>query len=179
MNRTSPASQPQTDLIKRLISEKELDQTAVDWIPAARARAVAGTLTSLEARGLITHLLTLPRKAGAAAVQAAVAPEGMHVFEGVTYKVQVAKNGSGNRYAKALVQEDGRWSFEYAPGAIKNLSEATVMTAEAAAAFGALYGICCSCGKDLTDEDSIHNGYGRKCAQNHGWSYEKAPAVQV
>lgn len=98
-------------------------------------------------------------------------PEGMHVFHGTTYKVQVAKNGSGRRYAKVLEQHDGRWIFVYAPGVIRDLSEATCMSAEEAAQFGALYGICCNCARDLTDERSIAAGYGPVCAANNGWPW--------
>jgi hypothetical protein len=47
------------------------------------------------------------------------------------------------------------------------------MSAEQAAEFGALYGICCNCGRDLTDETSIFHGYGPVCAARNGWVYGK------
>lgn len=81
---------------------------------------------------------------------------------GAIYKVQIAKNGSGRLYAKRLDPATG--TFTYAPGAIHNLRDDQRMTREAAAAFGKLYGICCACGRDLTDEGSIAAGIGPICS---------------
>ena len=80
------------------------------------------------------------------------------------FKVQRAVHGSGNLYAKELVQYDDGFAFEYAPGAIRKLTSADRMTLEQAKAWGALYGTCCQCGKTLTDEKSIENGIGPVCA---------------
>jgi hypothetical protein len=89
--------------------------------------------------------------------------------EGVIYKVQIAKQGSGNLYAKKLVVEgeegDYTASFEYAAGAIRKIRPEWKMTREQAAKFGQLYGVCCVCGRDLTDEGSIAAGIGPICAQ--------------
>ncbi len=38
------------------------------------------------------------------------------------------------------------------------------MTLEQAQEFGKLYGVCCRCAADLTDEDSIARGMGPVCA---------------
>lgn len=89
-------------------------------------------------------------------------PEGMHLLDGVIHKVQ--RSGTGNLYAKALLEDGGDWVFEYIPGAIKNLSEATVMDLEQAKEFGALYGTCCVCSRTLTNEESIEAGIGPVCA---------------
>lgn len=91
--------------------------------------------------------------------------EGMHRLDGRIYKVQRAVHGSGHLYAKRLVEDgDGGWTFEYAAGAIRNLSESTRMTLEEAKEFGTLYGTCCVCGRTLTDENSIAAGIGPVCA---------------
>lgn len=108
-----------------------------------------------------------------AAAREKVNHDGMYqTSDGTIYKVQIAKNGSGNLYAKRLILDtDQRGTsarFEYAPGAIHNLYADQRMTTEQAAAFGALYGICCNCGRDLTDEDSIARGIGPICAKNFG-----------
>jgi len=176
---TSPASQKQVDLITRLVGEKDLSgsndasiaaRTAVN---AARSLRDQGTLTSRVASLTIDYLFAAPRKQSTTES----APEGMHVFDGRTYKVQVAKNGSGNRYAKVLVPvSQEKWAFEYAPGAIRHLSADTKMSSEQAAQFGALYGICCNCNRDLTDEVSIFHGYGETCAKNNGWAYDRKAA---
>lgn len=89
---------------------------------------------------------------------------------GSVYKVQRAHHGSGRLYAKVLTKsDDGTWSFEYAPGAMKKLADYGVkMTLEEAKKFGTLYGVCCQCGRVLTDEKSIEAGIGPVCASK--WS---------
>lgn len=76
------------------------------------------------------------------------------------WKIQKSPN-SGHLYAKQLV--DGRW--EYAPGAMKMLPyRAQPLTLEEAAKYGKLYGMCCICGRTLTNEASIEAGIGPICA---------------
>jgi hypothetical protein len=92
----------------------------------------------------------------------------MHILPtGEIYKVQCAVHGSGHLYAKRLTvcPESGTASFEMARGAIRLLSKSTRMTREQAAHYGHLYGVCCNCGRTLTDETSIAQGYGPVCAQ--------------
>lgn len=102
---------------------------------------------------------------------------------GEIFKVQIAVHGSGHPYAKRLVIEGEGTNadvyFEYASGVIRKLKAEWKMTTEEAKAFGALYGTCISCARTLTLEDSIHNGYGKKCASNNGWDYEKAPKINL
>lgn len=80
------------------------------------------------------------------------------------FKVQ--KNLSGTSiYAKELIPPS---SFEYAPGGVKLLQEGgTKLTQEQAAAYGKLYGVCCCCGRRLTDETSIALGIGPICAKKY------------
>lgn len=76
------------------------------------------------------------------------------------FKVQESPE-SGRLYAKELV--GGR--FEYAPGALRDLrANGVKMTLEQAAEYGRLYGICCMCGRVLTDEESIAAGIGPVCS---------------
>lgn len=97
-------------------------------------------------------------------------PEGIHFVarpdgapgEGTIYKVQVAKQGSGRLYAKKLT--DGVFVYEGRSGGFRLLSAETLVDLETAAAYGRLYGVCCRCGADLTDEDSIERGIGPVCA---------------
>jgi hypothetical protein len=105
-----------------------------------------------------------------ATAEAEEAPEGMHrLADGTIYKVQIAHHGSGRPYAKRLVVHGaGEATFEYAQGAVRQLSTATLMTLEEAKEFGALYGVCCRCAATLTDEGSIAAGIGPVCASK-GW----------
>lgn len=99
------------------------------------------------------------------------AEEGFYKQGNVYFKVQEARNGSGRRYAKILYLpevEGGKPRWEYAPGVVMALSAEDKLSAEEAAAFGKLYGICIFCNRDLTDERSIEVGYGPVCAENQG-----------
>lgn len=105
--------------------------------------------------------------------------------DGTIHKVQIAKQGSGNLYAKRLdVTPTGTCggcedcdgedactiysgTFRYAAGAINLLRADQRMTEAQARAFGKLYGICCACGADLTDERSIEAGIGPVCGKRY------------
>jgi hypothetical protein len=90
-------------------------------------------------------------------------------------KVQVAVHGSGRPYTKRLTAqrpqpEDGgvtQWKFEMFHGGMQRLrtsDNVRKMTLEEAVQFGKLYGVCCRCGRTLTDENSIAAGIGPICA---------------
>lgn len=87
--------------------------------------------------------------------------DGMYLKDGIVYKVQIAKQGSGRLYAKTLTEH----GFEYTPGAIRSLRPEHKMSLEQAKEYGKLYGVCCVCSRDLTDEESIAAGIGPVCAK--------------
>jgi hypothetical protein len=98
--------------------------------------------------------------------------EGMHKVGDRIFKVQRAVHGSGHLYAKELVMDPNEsdaaeptFSFQYAAGAIRLLSQETLLSLEDAKAFGALYGVCCVCAATLTDEKSIEAGIGPVCGK--------------
>jgi hypothetical protein len=168
-----PVSEKQVGFLKKLLGEKDLTGTAYpSWDDA-----VIANLTSRDASAAIDQLLTLPRKPYRPvtdpykeAADPEVTEDGMYQDPATEtiFKVQIAKQGSGKLYAKKLVVEgeegDYTASFEYAPGAIRKIRPEWKMTLEQAAKFGALYGVCCVCGRDLTDEGSIAAGIGPICA---------------
>lgn len=92
-------------------------------------------------------------------------------------EVQVAKQGSGNLYAKRLNREAiieakandemlgkaERWEYIGRRGVFNSLTADTLLSVEEAAEFGHLYGICACCAADLTNEDSIARGIGPVC----------------
>lgn len=88
---------------------------------------------------------------------------GIYLLNDVVYKVQRAVHGSGHMYAKQLKVVDGHGKFMMAPGAIFKLRTEHKMSLEQAKKFGAIYGVCCVCGRTLTDEDSIADGIGPVC----------------
>lgn len=128
---------------------------------------VRTSYTKAEASAEITRLLKL-RESGAvrtpARTSGRVTEDGMYRKGDVIYKVQVAKNGSGRLYAKVLREvSPGEWEFAYESGAIAKLTPADRVTVEQAQEFGRLYGVCCRCAADLTDEKSIADGIGPIC----------------
>lgn len=98
-------------------------------------------------------------------VAATSVTDGMYRVGEVIYKVQRAVHGSKQLYAKRLTVDGDRGTFEYEQGAIRRLRPEHRMTVEEAAAFGKLYGVCCVCGRTLTDETSIERGIGPICAE--------------
>lgn len=121
--------------------------------------------------------------APAATPVARVQQDGIYRTEdGTIYKVQIAKQGSGNLYAKRLTLTpnacggcercDGegtctKGTFTYAPGIIHTLRADQRLDAQQARTFGKLYGICCACGADLTDEKSVALGIGPICGKRY------------
>lgn len=150
------ATPAQFDFIRSLIAQREISADLSEIIAQARALATQGALSRAQASSLIDLLKEAPL----------ISLEGMHQLpSGEIYKVQIAHHGSGHAYAKRLTVTNGEAHFEIARGAIRMLSLATRMSADQAAQFGHLYGICCNCGRTLTDETSIAQGYGPVCAQ--------------
>ena len=171
------ATEKQVQFIARLVEERDLSLKWEQGMPndgphwrSTAAAAALNVLRDVRAQGygvpraaaseVIEHLLAAPKKDTAPAVEA---PEGMHRLDGVIYKVQRAVHGSGNLYAKALIEDGGGWLFEYAPEVVRRLSEATKLSLDEAKQFGALYGTCCVCGRTLTNEESIEYGIGPVC----------------
>jgi hypothetical protein len=102
--------------------------------------------------------------------------------DGRIFKVQKARQGNGRLYAKRLhfitcpdashcghptiVDAAGNHAhghFEYASGAIYQLTAEMRLSDADAARYGVMYGICVACGADLTDETSIKIGIGPVC----------------
>jgi hypothetical protein len=87
------------------------------------------------------------------------------------YKVQRAVHGSGHLYAKRLTVGEHGASWDYAPGVMPMIRlDGHPLTKDEAAEFGKLYGVCCICGRTLTNEESIEAGIGPICAGRQGWA---------
>ena len=136
---------------------------ASEWI-APRDRTEASQMidaTRSAVAAIRAETATLPAPARPSAQVA----EGIYVnpATGAVAKVQIAVHGSGRPYAK-LLDMDAQ-SFSYLPGGLKIVArDYRPMTLDEAKAFGKLYGVCCRCGRTLTDEFSIAQGIGPVCA---------------
>ena len=144
---TNPATPRQTSFITSLVTERGYADP-IDF----------GTLTSAEASGIISTLLAMPKLVSANRVT----EQGVYqTADGAIYRVQASRE-SGNLYAKRLNAETAK--FEYEAGALRNIKPADKMTLAEAKAFGIETGICCVCGRFLTDPISVAEGIGPVCA---------------
>jgi hypothetical protein len=142
-----------------------------EYLAEMKARLVGGDkLTIPQAKGVLNCAVAearrTPRKATPAtpAAPAVELDAGIYFKDGTVYKVVRAVYGSRKMYAKRLVPVEGaRGRFEYAPGAVRELTPADRMTIEQGREYGALYGMCANCGAVLTAEDSIEAGMGPIC----------------
>lgn len=178
------ATTGQITLINKLVSERaDLyrqigEAAAADAIMAYPETHDIASLAFSDASSAITKMIAFNREFKdthrvVAGGVARITEDGMYRLDGVIYKVQEARNGSGRLYAKRLntfqidVNADGepvyKSEFEYAPGIVTKLTNANRMTLDEAKEFGALYGNCCACGRDLTNELSIELGIGPVC----------------
>jgi hypothetical protein len=98
---------------------------------------------------------------------AAIEPGMYQSPDGTVFKVQLAVHGSGRPYAKRLVLDEASQTaeFVYVPGGLREVKAEWRMTLDQASAFGKLYGVCCVCGRTLTDERSIAAGIGPICGR--------------
>jgi hypothetical protein len=137
------ATEKQISFIERLLTERI-------WNDEVEVSA----LSSKEASNLIENLLKSPKS------QNFANEIGIYQTEnGDVYRVQPSQS-TGRLYAKKLVISGG---WEYENGAIYRLKPEHKMTLEEAKAFGMATGLCCVCGKFLTDPDSVSQGIGPVC----------------
>jgi hypothetical protein len=177
---TNSATTKQISFIEHLLTHRATEKVNVE---AVRTSIENGTLTRKNASLVIDMLLAAPKlaKAKAAKVEYVDPPVGMHVAaDGTFFKVYQTRT-SKQIVAKELIETADGHEFEYrGKRRLKGLSEDTRMTDAEAAAWSKLYGQCCNCLADLTDERSVLMGYGPVCAANNGWPYPtKAEAVEA
>lgn len=160
------ATPKQVSFLQTLLAERVVPAKVEAWLASNVGELGLGLyLTRQDASRLIEALLASPRKPAVATpaipAKPAVVEAGMYRTEaGEIFKVQPAR-GTGNLYAKVLTPE----GFVYAQGAIRKLSADDKMTLEQAKAFGVATGVCCVCGRDLTDQTSVEAGIGPVCAK--------------
>lgn len=90
--------------------------------------------------------------------------------DGGTWQVRAAKHGG--LYAMAgTILPDTKPEWQYVKGGMRHLAGAHRLTADEAAAIGALTHHCVFCSRELTDDGegrSVEVGYGPICARKHG-----------
>lgn len=167
----SAPTQKQLDYLRILLDDRECsDRERSVWEDYLQNPTTSQTKYGVSTA--IERLKGYPKRQKQSAGGIQITQDGMYRMDGAIFKVQVAVHGSGGLYAKRLVMGDPDWDvadgkatakFEYAPGAVTRLRPEHRMSLEEAKEFGKLYGVCCVCGRTLTDEQSIADGIGPVC----------------
>lgn len=149
----APATERQVSYLTTLLNDRVFDTNKRD---EALAKIRLGDLDKSTASSLIDSLLRAP-KVRAAAPRVELS-EGMYMHDGKVYRVK--RSEAGHLYASELV---GR-KFQFARGMMRVIQPEDRMTLEQAKAYGVEYGICCVCGRLLTNEVSVAEGIGPICS---------------
>lgn len=168
------ASEKQVKFIEKLIGQLNdgpiRDRYQAQYNSATNNGELNGRRASELIDELIAHVNSQPKPEQSSTEEL---ESGMYRKDGKIYKVYRAVHGSGRMCAKELVKLDEpvikrgkehQYGFEYRGLAERYVSFEDRMTLEEAKEFGAIYGVCCSCGATLTDEKSIEAGIGPICA---------------
>lgn len=99
----------------------------------------------------------------AVAAATALAP-GMHMRDGVAFKVYPARNG-GHLLAKSLDPATSEWIYRGA--ASRFVTGEDRMTLDQAKEFGDAHGVCVCCARDLTNPESVALGIGPVCRRRY------------
>ena len=87
--------------------------------------------------------------------------------DGTMWKVKKSKTAE-RLYAKRMnvKTRDGetKIDYEYVPGAVYRITDDDQMSLADAKIFGADHGVCCNCGRKLTNEVSVAEGIGPICS---------------
>jgi hypothetical protein len=97
---------------------------------------------------------------------------GIYLVVDSYYKVQLNRDKTRLYAKKGVMDEQGKWHWEYDRGAIYGIKASDKITAEEAKAFGDVHSNCINCFRDLTHPESVRRGYGPICADNYGWPYD-------
>ena len=150
---SAPASERQVSYLTSLLNDRVFDNDKRDEV---LAKVRLGDMDKTTASYFIDLLLRAPKvRAEAPRVELS---EGMYMREGKVYRVK--RSEAGHLYASELI---GR-KFQFARGMMRVLQPEDRMTLEQAKAYGVEYGICCVCGRLLTNEVSVAEGIGPVCS---------------
>lgn len=159
------------ELAKALEDEtKKSDVELVADIKSAKDASVAIDRLIVSVRDLKASARQREWDAKKAAPAAEVAEVATGIYRVNEVIIKVYTGQSGRQLAKKLLvtKYDGETSasFEYAGLASRFVpADAKPLTLAEAKEYGAIYGVCCNCGRTLTDEKSIEAAIGPVCAK--------------
>jgi hypothetical protein len=154
---------------------REIHAEATAKLDTMGRREISEKIDSM--KGIVDRYRAKAREAAPKAIAPTPAlnlEPGMYKVNGTVY--QVRPNREGTRlYAKKLVEFGGerltetddviRMEFEYAPGAIYNISPDNRMSLEEGKALIIRYGKCICCGRKLKAAKSVEAGIGPICVK--------------
>lgn len=154
-----PITKRQINFIGVLAKERGIE------ITAAKAERIEG-MTLNEASRFIDWLQAKPKLPKTVAN----VERGTYEYNSRFYLVTKAR-GSNRLYAQLLVPlAQGKVAKRYAPGIYSKLTPDMKLSEAKARNFGMAYGVCCMCGRLLSDPESIKNGIGPVCGKRYfGW----------
>lgn len=130
-------------------------QSFLDKLQESPKRIDTKTVTVTDASGNISQLKDVE--------------DGVYYVHGTIFKVKKSKAGKQWAHKLVVVGQPDKGGhvaakFVYAGGVAKNgITAEHKLTYDKAKEFGALYGICCCCGRLLTNELSVYLGIGPVC----------------
>lgn len=154
-----PPTEKQLGYLRNLVQKADVSEVTRT---AYLELIAADKLTKKTASELITHLKELPKTASGGSRPAQRVEQlelGLYRKGEDTFQVKESRS-SGYRYAVRL--EGTKWI--YARGVAAELTSDMALTLEEAKAYGQRTGVCCACGAELTNPDSIEAGIGPICA---------------
>lgn len=163
-----PASSKQIAFIESLMKTRKHGAVYVGTQLSSYGIDSLDALTSSAASNIIGVLLDEPQVAVEKSAPAKTdLSEGIYgAPNGEVWKI--VRSNRGHLYALWLEVKEtakgkkGTWT--YVQGAMKQANTWAKMTLEQAAQYGKQTGVCCQCGRTLTNPDSIEAGIGPICA---------------
>lgn len=152
---------PQYDEALAVIREAGAYPNASEFIVSLAMQVAAGrTLSDRQVEAALRNR----QQPAAPSASREPAAEGVYRREDTIYRVQWNR-GKTHRYAMRLVLDEGATSgrWEYANGIVYTLREDERLSLDEAKEFGRRTGVCCVCGAELTNPQSIEAGIGPIC----------------
>ena len=165
--KTTGATDKQAAFIRTLGTQAGLNKQSIDAVLAAIKTPgdASKIIDSLKLDANNERMLQAARvregKAQAAAPEASELDDAIYSIDGEVRKVYHTQ--SGQQVAKRWDGDLAEWEYIGKRG-LRGLTAEHKMTLAQAVEFGSIYGRCCNCGRQLTDERSIEAGIGPVCA---------------
>lgn len=159
-----PITEKQIEFIRTLVAERELDEMAQDFLDLARAKVMAGTLSSKSASDVIAGLMECPKKSATPREE----PEaGIYEEDGAIFRVYLGQK-TGRMLVKQVLFSEGAVDYVSLGLATRRLPvNAVRLSLSEVGSLGVQSGHCLLCGRRLDDPESVDRGLGPVCAKRY------------